>query len=103
MSVNLQLRLFKTPGNLYTWNFVNAVGYHNKYLLGSLEATIITGRALAKNQKCSWGAAGGGKGEGTGGSCPLYPTGSPMFLWIEINTDTAVFCNTDTEYHDTDF
>jgi len=24
------------------------VGYHNKYLLGSLEFTVITGRALAK-------------------------------------------------------
>jgi len=35
------------------------VGYHNKYLLGSLESNIITGRALAKTKNVrggSWGA-----------------------------------------------
>jgi len=59
-------------GNLYTWHFVNALGYHNKYLLGSLESNIITGRALAKTKNFRGGAVGG-KGEGTRGQLPPCP------------------------------
>jgi len=36
------------------------VGYHNKYLLGNLEANIITGRALATTKNVRGLAAGGG-------------------------------------------
>jgi len=61
--------------------FVNAVGYHNKYLLGSLGSNIITGRALAKTKHFR-----GGKGEGTGGSCPP-PLATPMpKTWLGLIT-----------------
>jgi len=37
---------------------VNAVGFHNKYLSGSLEPKIITGRALAKTKNVREGQLG---------------------------------------------
>jgi len=45
------------------------MGYHNKYLLGSLESNIITVRALAKTKNFRGGAAGG-QGWGHGGQLP---------------------------------
>jgi len=61
MSVNLQLRVFKTQA--ICRHFVNAVGCHNKYLFGSLEVNIITGRALAKTTYVRGGGyLGGGQG-----------------------------------------
>jgi len=48
------------------------VGYHNKYLLGSLESNMITGRTLAKTKNFRGGAAGAGKGEGTGAAGPRW-------------------------------
>jgi len=50
------------------------VGYHNKYLLSSLEFNIITGRALAKTKRFRGGQQGG-KGEGTGAAAPCPPAG----------------------------
>jgi len=53
------------------WQFVNAVGFHNKYFLGSLEGNIIW---RATSAQIFVGAAGE-QGLGHGGQLPPAPAG----------------------------
>jgi len=74
------------------------VGFHNKYLLGSLEGNIITVKALAKT-KFSWGAAGGARVRARGGSCPLPPPlATPMVASSACFTELKKTYSTPAQY-----
>jgi len=69
MSINLQLRLFKTRAICIHDILLNAVGYHNKYLLGmQSEVQHYHREGTCKKQKFSWWGAAGGEGWGHGGA-----------------------------------
>jgi len=60
------------------------VDYHNKYLLGSLESNIITGRALAK-PKTFVGGSWGARVMARGAAAPrwLRPWGRPICITVK--------------------
>jgi len=66
-------------GNLYTWQFGNAMGFPNKYLLGSPKPNIITGRALAKSKHVRRGQLEGPRVRAGGQlAAPFPPLATPM-------------------------
>jgi len=69
---------------LYTWRFVNALGFHNKHLLGSLEPDIITWRALAKIKIVRGGSWGQGWGHGEAYAHSGPPLATPMLRTYQI-------------------